>query len=49
MVLVTPGSSKNNGAMGVEEKVIWWLAREVLRRFRILAAIVLNLSRRKTF
>ena len=35
MVLVTPGSSKNNGAMGVEEKVIWWLAREVLRKIQV--------------
>lgn len=47
-VLVMPGSSKNRGG-GAEEVVAGaWLARDDLRRFRFLAAMELNLSRRRT-
>lgn len=49
MVLVTPGSSKNKGGRTPAADGDWRLTREVLRRFKFLAAIVLNLSRRKTF
>ncbi|TSC83794.1 MAG: hypothetical protein G01um101416_1166 [Microgenomates group bacterium Gr01-1014_16] len=46
---MTPGSSRKTGGGRVEtgpDACLEWV--EVLRRFRFLAAIVLNLSRQRT-
>lgn len=48
-VRVTPGSSRNRGMIGVEDILVGLrLMVEVLRRFRFLVAMGLNLSRCRT-